>query len=160
MFGINYTLLFWAEFARLIGNGRCLQASIPIFGMVFAHWMLPEEPLRWQRLARRVGCRCGVAFICARLLSLTAGSRFWGAGVRSVRPAPAFSNVVLKSQKIQLAPSMMAAWQMIFGTVPLLVLGFSSMAIRRGFIGPGGDFLPALPGDDRIITLPFSFFTG
>jgi hypothetical protein len=25
------------------------QASIPIFGMVFAHWMLPEEPLRWQR---------------------------------------------------------------------------------------------------------------
>ena len=36
----------------------------------------------------------------------------------------AFSNVVLKKRAIQLAPAMLAAWQMIFGTAPLLVLGF------------------------------------
>jgi drug/metabolite transporter (DMT)-like permease len=35
----------------------------------------------------------------------------------------AFSNVLLKRRALQLAPAMIAAWQMIFGTVPLLSLG-------------------------------------
>ena len=37
--------------------------------------------------------------------------------------AAAFSNVLMKARRIQLAPAMLAAWQMIFGTVPLLILG-------------------------------------
>ncbi|PYJ73024.1 MAG: hypothetical protein DME75_02740, partial [Verrucomicrobia bacterium] len=36
----------------------------------------------------------------------------------------AFSNVLLKARVMQLAPAMIAAWQMIFGVVPLLVTGF------------------------------------
>jgi hypothetical protein len=35
----------------------------------------------------------------------------------------AFSNVLLKARVIQLAPSMIAGWQMIFGAAPLLVSG-------------------------------------
>jgi prolyl-tRNA synthetase len=46
----NYALLFWAELHVSSGLAAVIQASIPIFGMVFAHWMLPDEPLRWQRL--------------------------------------------------------------------------------------------------------------
>jgi probable blue pigment (indigoidine) exporter len=37
--------------------------------------------------------------------------------------AAAYSNVVLKARAIRLTPAMIAAWQMIFGTVPLLVTG-------------------------------------
>src|SRR5437667_4037227 len=50
MFGLNYPLLFWGE--KYVSSGLCavLQATIPIFGMLFAHWFLPDEPLRWQRL--------------------------------------------------------------------------------------------------------------
>src|SRR3954468_5151242 len=45
MFAVNYTLLFWAELHVSSGLAAVLQATIPIFGMIFAHWMLPDEPL-------------------------------------------------------------------------------------------------------------------
>jgi drug/metabolite transporter (DMT)-like permease len=125
MFGVNYTLLFWAELHVSSGLAAVIQASIPIFGMVFAHWMLPDEPLRWQRLAGALVALAGVAFICARLLNFDGWLAFLGGvGVTIGAASAAFSNVVLKAKKIQLAPSMLAAWQMIFGTVPLLLLGF------------------------------------
>ena len=93
--------------------------------MVFAHWMLPDEPLRWQRLSGALVAMVGVGCIFARLLSFDGWLAFLGGlGVTVGAATAAFSNVVLKAKKIQLAPSMLAAWQMIFGTVPLLLLGF------------------------------------
>src|SRR5438093_9169082 len=50
MFGLNYTLLFWGELYVSSGLAAVLQATIPIFGMFFAHWLLPDEPLRLQKL--------------------------------------------------------------------------------------------------------------
>lgn len=124
MFALNYTLLFWAEQHVSSGLAAVIQASIPIFGMVFAHWMLPDEPLRWQRLAGAIVAMFGVAVICARLLSFNGWLAFLGGvGITVGAASAAFSNVVLKAKKIQLAPSMLACWQMIFGTVPLLILG-------------------------------------
>src|ERR1700704_2407311 len=125
MFGLNYTLLFWGELYVSSGLAAVLQATIPMFGMVFAHWLLPDEPLRWQRLAGAFLALAGVAVICARLLTFSGLLAFWGGvGIALGGAGAAFSNVVLKKRAIQLAPAMLAAWQMIFGTAPLLVLGF------------------------------------
>src|SRR6266850_6977139 len=97
---------------------------IPIFGMLFAHWMLPDEPLRLQKLAGALLAIGGVALICGRLLDFGGVRAFWGGiGIVFGGGAAAYSNVVLKARRIQLAPAMLAAWQMIFGTIPLLVLG-------------------------------------
>ena len=126
MFSVNYALLFWAELHVSSGLAAVIQASIPIFGMVFAHWMLPEEPLRWQRLAGALVAIFGVALICARLLSFNGWLAFLGGlGITIGAASAAFSNVLLKARKIQLAPSMLAAWQMIFGVVPLLFVGLT-----------------------------------
>src|SRR5947199_660343 len=126
MFAINYGLLFWGELYVSSGLAAILQASIPIFGMVFAHWLLPEEPLRWQRLIGAFVSIGGVALICARLLSFNGWLAFLGGlGITVGAASAAFSNVLLKSRRIDLAPAMMAAWQMIFGTAPLLVIGFT-----------------------------------
>jgi drug/metabolite transporter (DMT)-like permease len=123
MFAVNYALLFWGELHVSSGLAAVIQASIPIFGMVFAHWMLPDEPLRWQRLAGALIAIAGVAVICARLLSFNGWFAFLGGlGITVGAASAAFSNVWLKARKIALAPSMLAAWQMIFGTVPLLTL--------------------------------------
>ncbi len=124
MFAVNYTLLFWAELYVSSGLTAVLQATIPIFGMVFAHYLLPGEPLRWQRVAGALLAIGGVALICSRLLDFGGLLAFWG-GVAIVFGAAgaAFSNVLLKKRDLQLAPAMIAAWQMIFGVVPLLVLG-------------------------------------
>ena len=126
MFAVNYTLLFWAELHVSSGLAAVLQATIPIFGMIFAHWMLPDEPLRLQKLAGAIIALGGVTVICARLLGFNGPLAFWG-GVAVVIGAAsaAFANVLVKARSIQLAPAMLAAWQMIFGIGPLLLLGFA-----------------------------------
>ena len=124
MFCINYALLFWAELYVSSGLSAVLQATIPIFGMVFAHFIIPSEPLRGARIAGALVALGGVAVICSRLLDFGGVLAFWG-GVAIVFGAAsaAFSNVVLKARAIRLAPAMIAAWQMIFGLVPLIITG-------------------------------------
>jgi drug/metabolite transporter (DMT)-like permease len=125
MFSVNYALLFWGELYVSSGLSAVLQATIPIFGMVFAHFILPGEPLRWQRVAGAVLAIAGVAAICSRLLNFGGLLAFWGGvGIVFGAAAAAFSNVVLKKRALKLAPGMIAAWQMIFGVAPLLVTGF------------------------------------
>jgi drug/metabolite transporter (DMT)-like permease len=125
MFAVNYTFLFWAELHISSGLAAVLQATIPIFGMIFAHWMLPDEPLRLQKLAGAIIALGGVAVICGRLLGFNGPLAFWG-GVAVVvgGASAAFANVLVKARSMQLAPAMLAAWQMIFGIAPLLLLGF------------------------------------
>jgi drug/metabolite transporter (DMT)-like permease len=126
MFAVNYTLLFWAELHVSSGLAAVLQATIPIFGMIFAHWMLPDEPLRLQKLAGAIIALGGVTLICGRLLGFNGALAFWGGvGVVVGAASAAFANVLVKARSIQLAPAMLAAWQMIFGIAPLLVLGFA-----------------------------------
>src|SRR5881394_2757326 len=124
MFAVNYVLLFWGELYVSSGLAAVLQATIPIFGMVFAHLMLPDEPMRLRKLAGSLLALGGVAIICARLLGFN-GTLAFGGGLGIVFGAAgaAFSNVLLKARAIRLAPAMIAAWQMIFGAVPLLVTG-------------------------------------
>ncbi len=125
MFTVNYALLFWGELHVSSGLAAILQATIPIFGMVFAHRMLPDEPLRWRKLAGALVALTGVAVICARLLDFNGLMAFWGGlGIFVGAAGAAYSNVLVKARAIQIAPAMLAAWQMIFGTVPLLLLGF------------------------------------
>ena len=124
MFALNYTLLFWGELYVSSGLAAVLQATIPIFGMLFAHWLLPDEPLRLQKLSGALLAIGGVALICSRLLDFGGVWAFWGGvGIALGGAAAAFSNVLLKKRAITLAPAMLAAWQMFFGVVPLLFLG-------------------------------------
>jgi drug/metabolite transporter (DMT)-like permease len=124
MFAVNYGLLFWAELYVSSGLAAVLQATIPIFGMVFAHFILPNEPMRLQKLAGALLAVAGVAIICARLLDFNGPLAFWGGlGIVLGAAGAALSNVLLKRRAIQLTPAMIAAWQMIFGTLPMLAAG-------------------------------------
>src|SRR5438132_8348446 len=116
MFAVNYGLLFWGELHVSSGLAAVLQATIPIFGMVFAHLMLPDEPLRLQKLLGALLALGGVAIICERLLGFNGLMAFWGGlGIVFGATGAAFSNVLLKSREMQLAPAMIAGWQMSFG---------------------------------------------
>src|SRR5438045_2259113 len=126
MFGLNYPLLFWGEKYVSSGLAAVLQATIPIFGMFFAHWFLPEEPMRWQRVGGALWALAGVALICGRLLERSGILAFWGGfGIIIGAAGAAFSNVLLKRRALELAPAMIAAWQMVFGIIPLIVLGLA-----------------------------------
>ena len=124
MFAINYTTVFWGELYISSGLAAVLQTTIPIFGMLFAHWMLPDEPLRFQKVAGALLAIGGVALICGRLLDFGGVWAFWGGvGISLGGAAAAFSNVLLKKRAMTLAPAMLAAWQMFFGVIPMLLLG-------------------------------------
>src|SRR6266702_5623133 len=126
MFALNYPLLFWGEKYVSSGLAAVLQATIPIFGMLFAHLLLPEEPMRWQRLAGALLALGGVALICGRLLDRSGMLAFWGGlGIVLGAAGAAFSNVLLKRRAFELAPAMIAAWQMLFVILPLIVLGLT-----------------------------------
>ena len=126
MFGVNYLTVFWGELHVSSGLAAVLQATIPIFGMVFAHWLLPAEPLRLHKVIGAFVALAGVMLICARLLSFHGLLSFWGGiGIALGGGAAAFSNVLMKKRAISLAPAMLAAWQMVFGFIPLLILGYA-----------------------------------
>jgi drug/metabolite transporter (DMT)-like permease len=124
MFGVNYLTVFWGELYVSSGLAAVLQTTITIFGMLFAHWMLPDEPLRVQRLSGALIAIGGVILICGRLLNFGGVLAFCGGVAIAIGgAAAAFSNVLLKKRALTLAPAMLAAWQMIFGTIPMLILG-------------------------------------
>src|SRR5713101_8705116 len=64
MLAVNYGLLFWGELHVSSGLAAVLQATIPIFGMLSAHLMLPDEPLRLQKLVGALLALGGVTIIC------------------------------------------------------------------------------------------------
>ena len=152
MFSFNYGLLFWGEKYISSGLAAVLQAMIVIFGMFFAHFMIPSEPLSWRRVFGAILAGGGVALICGRLMDHGGMLAFWGGlGVVMGGAAAAFSNVSLKRRALKLAPAMIAGWQMLFGTVPLLLLGLVTEGNPLEFsLEPDGDFLPALSRGHRL----------
>jgi drug/metabolite transporter (DMT)-like permease len=96
MFAVNYGLLFWGELHVSSGLAAVLQAIIPIFGMIFAHFMLPDEPLHLPKLLGALLAVGGVAIICERLLGFNGLMAFWGGlGILLGAACAAFSNVLI-----------------------------------------------------------------
>jgi drug/metabolite transporter (DMT)-like permease len=126
-FAINYGLLFWGEQHVSSGLAAILQATIPMFGLVFAHFLLPSEPLKWERVLGAILALGGVAIICAKLLDFQGIMAFWG-GVAIVAGAAsaAYASVAVKARATQFTPAVMAAWQMIFALGPLIVVSLWS----------------------------------
>ncbi len=124
-FAVNYGLLFWGEQHVSSGLAAILQATIPTFGLLFAHFMLPSEPMRWERVVGALLALGGVALICIKLLDFHGLWAFWG-GIAIVFGAVtvAYTNVLIKGRPGRFAPAVMAAWQMLFALAPLLLLGF------------------------------------
>src|SRR5204862_8264522 len=105
MFALNYGLLFWGELHVSSGLAAVLQATIPIFGMLSAHLMLPDEPVELHKLVGALVALGGVAIICERLLGFNGLMAFWGGlGIIVGAASAAFSNVLLNRARCSLLP--------------------------------------------------------
>ena len=123
-FGVNYGSLFWGE--QRISSGLCavLQATIPAFGLVFAHFYVPGERLTPMKTGGIALGLAGVAVIFSNQLQLAGATALWGsAAVVLGSVAAAYAGVLVKARGGNLDPSVLAAGQMIFGWVPLLLVG-------------------------------------
>jgi drug/metabolite transporter (DMT)-like permease len=123
-FGLNYGLIFWAEQHISSGLAALLQATIPAFGLVFAHFHLPGERLSWAKIAGVVLGVCGVAVVFSNQLSV-AGNRALAGCVAVLLGSlsAAYSNVLVKAYGKNLNPAILAAGQMFFGLLLLLGVG-------------------------------------
>src|SRR2546430_17040094 len=72
-FSLNYGLVFWGEQRISSGLAAVLQSTFPSFGLVIAHFYLPQERLTAGRAIGVLLGVCGVAVIFSDQLSI-AGS--------------------------------------------------------------------------------------
>lgn len=123
-FGLNYGLVFWGEQYISSGLAALLQATLPAFGIVFAHFHLPAERLSWTKIAGVVLGIFGVGVVFSNQLAI-AGTQALAGSVALVLSAifAAYSNVLVKAYGKHLDPAILAAGQMLFGLLLLLGIG-------------------------------------
>ena len=123
-FSLNYGLVFWGEQYISSGLAALLQSTLPAFGLVFAHFHLPGERMTWSKIVGVVLGVLGVAVVFSNQLAIAGGKALAGsiALVLSAMFA-AYSNVLVKGHSQKLKPEILAAGQMFFGLIPLLLIG-------------------------------------
>lgn len=123
-FGLNYGLLFWGEQYISSGLAALLQATIPAFGLVFAHFHLPAERLSWTKIGGVILGVCGVGVVFSNQLAV-AGRQALAGCVALILSSifVAYSNVLVKTYGKNLNPAILAAGQMFFGLLLLLAVG-------------------------------------
>jgi len=124
-FALNYGLLFWGEERTSSGLAAILQTIIPVFGLVIAHYHLPNERITWAKFGGVLLGIAGVGLIFSDQLhgegpAALAGSAAIVIGALCV----AYSNVLVKARGGALDPAVLAAGQMACGFVPLLIVGY------------------------------------
>jgi drug/metabolite transporter (DMT)-like permease len=123
-FTLNYGLVFWGEQYISSGLAALLQATLPAFGLVFAHIHLPGERMTWAKTSGVVLGVFGVAVVFSNQLAI-AGEKALAGCVALVLSAlfAAYSNVLVKAYGKNLNPAILAGGQMFFGLIPLMVIG-------------------------------------
>ncbi len=124
-FSLNYGLVFWGEQYISSGLAALLQATLPAFGLVIAHIHLPGERMTWAKTVGVVLGVVGVAVVFSNQLAIAGGKALAGC-VALVLSAffAAYSNVLVKAYGKNLEPAILAAGQMFFGLIPLVLIGF------------------------------------
>ena len=122
LLGVNYALLNWGIQFISSGLTAVLQATTPVFGFVFAHLLLRNEPMtRWKALALAVGVAgVGIIFwdqIEARDQRAIYGSIAVTAGAACV----AIAYVVMKRHGTRLHPSVITSGQLVSAVIPLAI---------------------------------------
>jgi drug/metabolite transporter (DMT)-like permease len=123
-FTLNYGLIFWGEQHISSGLAALLQATIPAFGLVIAHFYLPTERMTVEKIVGVALGIVGVGIVFSHQLAVEGGKALAGSVAIVLSSAlVAYSNVLVKARGKNLEPAILAAVQMLFGLVPLLLIG-------------------------------------
>ena len=123
-FTLNYGLLFWGEQYISSGLAALLQATIPAFGLVIAHFYLPGERMTPAKIFGVIMGVAGVGVIFSNQLTIAGPDALAGSAALVLSSVcAAYSNVLVKARGRHLDPAILAAGQMLCGFLPLLLIG-------------------------------------
>jgi drug/metabolite transporter (DMT)-like permease len=123
-FSVNYGLLFWGEERTSSGLAAVLQATIPAFGLVMSHVLLPSDRMTLRKVIGVVLGIAGVAVVFSDRTTLAGPEALrGGAAIVGGAFAVALSNVLVKARGGSFDPVVLSAAQMTFGLVPLVAAG-------------------------------------
>jgi drug/metabolite transporter (DMT)-like permease len=123
-FALNYGLIFWGEQHISSGLAAVLQAMIPAFGLIFAHFYLPNERLTARKLAGVATGVAGVGLIFYDQMKIEGMAALQGSVALLLSSVcAAYANVFIKARCQHIDSSVIAAGQMVWGVFPLLALG-------------------------------------
>jgi len=126
-FTLNYGLVFWGEQRTSSGLASILHTIIPLFGLVLAHYYLPNEKFSWSKFGCILLGMAGVAVIFSNQLT-TEGPAVLIGSVALVSGAfcISYSNILIKAKGRHIHPLVLSAGQMTCGFPLLLILGWST----------------------------------
>jgi drug/metabolite transporter (DMT)-like permease len=123
-FSLNYGLVFWGEQYISSGLAALLQSMLPAFGLIIAHYYLPGEPMTRAKIAGVLMGVIGVGIVFSNQLQVSGPKALWGSAALVLSAfCAAYSNVLVKAYGLKLHPAVLAAGQMLFGLVPLFLVG-------------------------------------
>lgn len=121
---LNYGLVFWGEHRITSGLAAVLQSTIPVFGLFLAHYFLPTERITMRKLGGVALGVVGVAIIFYDQMTIEGRAGLDGSlALLCSSACVAYANVLVKARLHHVDPAALAASQMLFGFVPLLLLG-------------------------------------
>lgn len=125
LLGINYALLNWGIQYVSSGLTAVLQAMTPAFGMVFAHFMLRDEPMTRVKAAALAAGIAGVAMIFSDQLDFAGAQALHGSiAVVTGALCVAIAYVTMRRYGSRLHPSVITSGQMFAAFVPLLAYAY------------------------------------
>ncbi|HVF27362.1 MAG TPA: DMT family transporter [Pyrinomonadaceae bacterium] len=125
-FTLNYGLLFWGEQYVSSGLAALLQATIPAFGLVIAHYHLPGERITPIKICGVLLGVVGVGVIFSNQMRVEGSLALWGsAGIVVGALGVAYANVLVKARGAHIEPATLAAGQLGCGLLPLLLAGIA-----------------------------------
>jgi len=123
-FFFNYGLLFWGEQYITSGLAAVLQTTIPVFGLLLARIYVPTERITFLKIASILLGMIGVAVIFNEQLIFGGWPAFLGSvAVVAGAFCAAYASVLTKAFGTKMHPANLVFWQMLFGIVPLTILG-------------------------------------
>jgi drug/metabolite transporter (DMT)-like permease len=134
-FTAGYGLVFWGEQHISAGLTAILFTTYPLFGLVFAHFLVKDEPITARRLAGVALGIAGVAVIFGEQIALgSRGAMLGSASVVAAAACAALSSVLVKARGGHLDPAFLTVGQMVAGVIPLTLIGLvlegSPLALR------------------------------
>lgn len=123
-FSVSYGVVYWSEQYVPSGLAAILFATFPLLVSLFAHWMLPGEPLRIRSGFGALVAFAGVVVIFSEDLAKIGGPKTeLAAGVLLLSPVvSAMSSVLVKKWGASIHPISLAAMPMAVAAVVMTVL--------------------------------------